>query len=241
MKTLKEIESQIKSFQDKFGVDLLHAEQGSLNWHYSRLGVVTASNASKVVAKVDSETRKTYMLELIAQIATGVAEEINSKYLDWGKMHESACRASYQFEHDVHVKQVSFVFRDEDYREGVSVDGLAIYHDGLVPVEFKCPYNTVHYLKFILDSKIKKEYEWQCQFGMRVIGADLYHVGQYDPRMTVSPFKTMIFEKDEKAQATLNDAVPQFLSDMDGVLKELGLEFGQQWKRLSIKESAVVA
>lgn len=238
---LKKFENQIKTFQDRFGTDIIIAEQGSTAWLQCRLGVITASNASKVVAKVDSETRKTYMLELIAQIATGAVEEINSKYLDWGKMHEAACRASYMFQYDVQVKQVSFLFKDETYREGVSVDGLALHHDGIIPVEFKTPYNTVHYLKFVLDSKIKKEYEWQCQFGMRVLDSNMYHVGQYDPRMTVMPFKAIAFERDEKAQATLADAVPQFISDMDKVLKELGLVYGSQWERLTKKNGEAVA
>ena len=233
MKTLKDIENQIKTFQDKFGTDIISAPQGSTAWLQTRLGVITASNASKVVAKVDSETRKTYMFELVAQIATGITEEINSKYLEWGKMNEDACRSSYEFEHNVQVKEVSFIFKDESFREGVSLDGLAIHNDCIVPIECKCPYNSVHYLKFLLDSKIKKEYEWQCQFGMRVIGADFYHIAQYDPRMSVHPFKIIVFERDGKAQETLNDAVPQFLSDMDKILNEIGLSFGLQWKRLS--------
>lgn len=230
MLNLDQYAKQIKTFQDKFGSDVILGEQGSEAWLQSRLGVITASNASKVVAKVDSETRKTYMLELVAQIATGVTEELNTKYTEWGKLHEESCRSTYEFENDVEIQQVGFIFKDDSFREGVSVDGLAKYPFGLVPTEFKCPYNTVHYLKFILDSKIKKEYEWQCQFGMRVIDSDLYHVSQYDPRMRVKPFGTIIFEKDEKAQATLNDAVPQFISDMDKLLSELGVSFGSQWR-----------
>lgn len=235
MQILKKLENQVKTFQDRFGVDIVRAPQGSMEWLQTRLGVLTASNASKIVAKVDSETRKTYMLELVAQIATGTVEEINSKYLEWGKIHEAACRASYKFEHGVEVREVSFIFKDENFREGVSVDAIAFHHDGEVPNEYKCPYNTVHYLKFLLDSKIKNEYDWQTQFGMRVLGSDLYHVSQYDPRMTIQPFKTLIFEKDEKKQTTMNDAVPQFTSDMDKLLKDLGLEFGSQWSRLKVQ------
>lgn len=229
MITLSKIESQVKSFQDRFGVDIIKAEQGSMAWLQTRLGVITASNASKAVAKAGSETRHTYMCQLVAEVATGVVEEINSKYTDWGKLHEKACRASYEFEHEVEVKEVSFIFKDENFREGVSVDGLAQLDSGLVPTEFKCPYNTVHYLKFIFDSKIKKEYEWQCQFGMRVLGSEKYHISQYDPRMKVRPFSTMVFERDDKAQTTLNDAIPQFIHEMDIMLRDLGLVYGTQW------------
>ena len=50
MKTLANLENQIKSFQDKFGVDIIKAEQGSMAWLQTRLGVITASEASKAVA-----------------------------------------------------------------------------------------------------------------------------------------------------------------------------------------------
>ena len=58
-------------------------------------------------------------------------------------------------------------------------------------------------------------------------------MSQFDHRMKVSPSKTVVIERDEKRQTTLNDAVPQFISDMDVMLKQIGIEFGQQWLRLS--------
>lgn len=241
MKTLKDIEKVMSAFEQKTGINIQTASQGSEAWFKSKLGVLSASNASKIVAKVDSETRKTYMLELISQIATGLSEEINSKYLDWGKSNEDAARSSYEFRHDVEVYEIPFIFKDESFRCGVSVDGLAKFATALTPVEYKCPYNTIHYLKFFLEDKIKSEYEWQCQFGMWVLDAEIYHMSQFDPRVKSASFKTIEVERDEKKQATLNDAVPQFISDMDKYLAQLGLSFGSQWSSLPAKESSVVA
>lgn len=48
------------------GIDLNEVEQGSYDWLRARLGVITASNASSVLAKVGSATRDGYMATLIA-------------------------------------------------------------------------------------------------------------------------------------------------------------------------------
>ncbi|WP_291515746.1 lambda exonuclease family protein [Bdellovibrio sp. ArHS] len=239
MKTLNQIETQIKTFQDKFGVDLLTAEQGSLNWLYSRLGVITASEVSKAVAKLGSETRNTYMCQLVAEVATGVVEEINSKYMDWGKMHEAAARASYEFANDCEIQTVGFIFKDDTFREGASLDGFIKGQNKLV--EIKCPYNPTNFIKFVVEDKIKAEYMWQYQYQMRVTGADVADFVQFDPRMKVSPFKALTVERDPEYQAKFDELIPQFLMDMDTMLEMIGIKYGDQWSRLAVKESAGVA
>ena len=57
------------------GVNVYDMEQGSDDWKLHRLGVVTASRAHDIIktgkAKGSyTETRKAYMLELIAQVCT---------------------------------------------------------------------------------------------------------------------------------------------------------------------------
>src|SRR3990167_5106863 len=97
MKTLADINKTLKAFEDCFNLPVKDAMQGSDAWFKLKLGVLSASNASKIVAKKDSETRHTYMAELCAQVCTGIMEEINSKYLDWGNQNEDAARSSYEF------------------------------------------------------------------------------------------------------------------------------------------------
>lgn len=239
MKKLAEIENQIKTFQDRFGTDIIRAEQGSLAWLQTRLGVITASEVSKAVAKLGSETRNTYMCQLVAEVATGMVEEINSKYLDWGKMHERAARASYEFANDCEIKNVGFIFKDDTFREGASLDGIIEKQNKLV--EIKCPYNPTNYVKFLVEDKIKAEYMWQYQFQMRVTGAEIADFVQFDPRMQASPFKSLTVERDDEYQNKFNDLIPAFISDMDAMLKTVGIEFGDQWKRLAHKEAAGVA
>lgn len=229
MKTLAEINALLSSFQSKYGIDLRNAPQGSAEWLVGKLGVPSASNASKLLAKPGSDTRSTYMAELVAQVATGVVEELNAKALDWGKQHEDAARSSYEFATGEIVEEVPFVFKDDTFRVGCSPDGILSVPKGL---ELKCPYNSVHYVKFVVEEKIKPEWQAQNQFTMWVTGAEEWDFGQFDPRMKVKSLHYVTIERDEKVQKTLDDAVPQFLHEMDQMLAKLGIKFGDQWLRV---------
>lgn len=229
MKTLDEINRTLEHFEKRFGFPVVGAQQKSEIWYQLKLGVISASNASKVVAKKDSDTRATYMAELVAQICTGLMKEIDSFALEWGNTHEDAARSYYEFLTGDSVHELPFVFKDLTFREGCSPDGFVNDRKG---AEIKCPYNSVHYVKFLIDDKIKPEYEWQYQFTLRVVGAQEWDFVQYDPRMKLMPMKVTTVELDPKKQATLADAVPQFIHDMDQMLDKIGVKFGDQWLRI---------
>lgn len=227
MKSMNDIQKTLMKFKNKYGIDLADGTQRTEDWFLSKMGVVSASNISKAVSK--GEMRNTYMCELISQIATGITEDFDNKYTDWGNQHEPAAHAAYEFSTGDELTHVSFVFKDDNFREGCSPDGLNFAKNK--GAEIKCPYNTVHYVKFLLENKVKKEYDWQAQYQMRVLDADIWDFSQYDPRMKKKPIKIVPFERDEKMQKTLDDAIPQFLKDMDDKLAEIGLVFGDQWLR----------
>lgn len=237
MKTRAEINQILTAMKSKHGLDLFHALQGDDLWFQAKLGVLSASNASKIVAKADSETRATYMADLVAQVCTGLFEDINSKEMDWGKTHEDAARSSYEFSTGELVEQVPFVYMNEQFRVGCSPDGLiAGQNRGM---EIKCPYKTANYVKFIAAEKIKPEWQWQNQFTMHVLDADSWDFGQYDPRMKYKPLHFITVERDAKMQATLADAIPQFISDMDKMLAKIGITFGEQWANLDQRKQAI--
>lgn len=233
MKSLDEITGTLSKFTKAYGLDAAAAQQGSEAWHILKLGVLSASNASKIVAKVGSGTRDTYMAELVAQVATGISPEINSKHMDWGNDHEDAARSSYEFATGLALKEVPFVFKDDQFREGCSPDFLV--PEKAKGGEIKCPWNSAHFVQFVAQEKIKPEWQWQCQFQMRVTEAEVWDFAQYDPRMKKSPLKVVTVERDESKQKTLEDAVPQFISDMDKMLKACGFTFGEHWQRLGLR------
>lgn len=234
MKTLADISKTLEKFHARHGLAVSGAQQGSEAWLKLKLGVISASNASRVVAKRDSETRLTYMAELVAQVCTGIMEELNSKYLDWGNQQEDAARSHYEFVTGYKLTQVPFVFKDEGFRIGCSPDSLIFSENK--GNEIKCPFNTVHYIKFLTEEKLKSEYVWQNQFQMWVTDAEVWDAVQFDPRMKTKPMHIATIERDAKAMKAFDDLVPQFIEDMDKMLDRAGAKFGDQWARAALNQ-----
>lgn len=231
MKSLADIQAILKAFQGVSGLDVMSAGQGSEAWHRARLGVLTASMASKIVAKRDSETRYSYLCELVAQVCTAEIKEFTTIEMQWGKDHEDAARSTFEFNTGSKITELPFVFKDTNFREGCSPDGIVSADKG---IEIKCPFNTVHFIKFLDEARIKPEYQWQIQFAMRVMDAGEWDFGQYDPRMSARTFHSVTVKRDEEKQKVLADAVPQFIEDMDAILKKIGVSFGNQWKKVFV-------
>jgi hypothetical protein len=229
MKTISEINATLAAFEKRFGHKIIGADQKSEAWFQTKLGVLSASNASKIIAKKDSETRWTYLCEIVAQICTGEQKQIRGEALDWGNQHEDGCRAYYEFDTGHKLTPLSFVFKDDSFREGCSPDALVTDIKGC---EIKCPFASENYIKFLLEDDVKGEWEKQIQYTMRVLDAEQWDFAQYDPRMKIKPMHRIFRERDEKMQKTFADAVPQFLHDVDEALAKIGMPFGEQWLRL---------
>lgn len=230
MKSLKDVSRLYDAFEKKYGIAIADAQQGSTMWQILKLGVISASNVNKAVAKAGSETRNTYLAELCAQICTGTFDELNSKYLEWGNFHEDAARSYYEFSTGNEVKQLPFVFKDDSFRMGCSPDGIVNETKG---VEIKCPFNAVHFVKFLVEDKIKSEYVWQYQYSLWVMDATHWDFVQYHPSMKKNPMKILTVEKDEKIFKIFDELIPKFIEDLDKMLAKAGFRFGEQWERLN--------
>lgn len=209
-------------------IECLNVEQGSPEWLQLRLGVITASKMDCVVAGTTTAKRNTYMLELIAEVCTGLAAEINAKQLSWGKNYEDAARTAYEFATGFTVRPCGFLYKDESKRVGCSPDAMIIGKNR--GGEFKCPYSTKNHIEFLTDAKVKSEYILQCQTGIWVTGFDFWDFGSFDPRMKSKMFSHLPIERDPKTIALFEDAVPQFIFDMDKRLAQIGVTYGQQWQ-----------
>lgn len=228
MKKLDEVTGLLESFGKKYNFPVVEAQQGSAAWLKLKLGVISGSCASQLVAKKGTETRLTYLADLVAQVCTGVIEEMSFKQMEWGKQNEDAARSTYEFSTGKVLTQVPFVFKDDLFREGCSPDAIIQNERGL---EIKCPWDTANYIKFFCSEKIKPDWDWQNQFNLRVTGADEWDFCQYDPRMKKCPMKIITVKKDHEKQKVLDDAVPAFIEDMDKMLAQVGIKFGEQWGR----------
>ena len=217
----------LKKAEQVLGYDPATVEQASYEWHRMRLGVVTASKASAVVMKAGSATRQSYMAELCAEIATGAPMEmISGKAIDWGREYEPLAIQSWEFVNGEALQRFGFMY-SEDMRLGCSPDALTSRGGW----ETKCPFITTNHILTLADGVIKPEYQWQIQFSLMVSGFDEWIFNSFDPRMKKNQLCSITCERNDKQQATLADAVPQFILELDRMLDAVGFTFGQPWEQ----------
>lgn len=199
-------------------------EQGTQEWHQARLGMVTASRISDVMAKgrsgSPSATRANYMAELVAQRLTGeVPEGFTNAAMQWGTETEPKARMAYEFAYDVNVQQVGFiVHRDESLSAGASPDGL-VGDDGLV--EFKCP-NTATHIATLRGASIDRKYLLQMQWQMACTERQWCDFVSYDPRLPLHlEMHVSRVARDNDMIAEIVSEVRTFRAEMEAMLADL--------------------
>jgi putative phage-type endonuclease len=206
--------------------DFIVCDQGTDEWQKLKLGVISASNISRALAKKGTDTRNTYLMELVGQIATRGFDEINAKALEYGKVNEASARAAYEFETGTKVEQIGFIY-GQGRRIGVSPDGIiSSIKKGL---ELKCPITAKVHADFLCNDKIKSEYALQVQFQLYVSQYHSWDFASFHPGFKTSMLKIRTFERDEKTFERFENELPEFIKDLDEALAKIGLSYGQQW------------
>lgn len=219
------------------GVNVYDVEQGSDDWLSSRLGVITAFRAHDIIkqgrAKGSySESRKTYMMELVAQVATGLLpEQSQFKQAAWGHDNEPLAREAYEAREFACVNTCGLIYRDESMRCGISPDGI-MEDRGL---EIKNPFTTHVHLDTLLNGVIKPEYITQCQYSMWVTGLERWDFCSFDWRMRGAPENRLVVipqYRDDELMAKFDEEMPKFIAEMDEILVKIGFAFGDQWRKI---------
>lgn len=158
-------------------------EQGTPEWHALRLGKVTASRVSDVLAKIkkgEAATRRDYRRQLTVERLTGQKEEMFANpAMRWGTEQEPFARAQYETKTGNLVDQVAFIDHPTISMFGCSPDGL-VGDDGLV--EIKCP-NTSTHLDYLESDKAPKKYLPQIMAQLAVTERNWCDFVSYDPRL----------------------------------------------------------
>lgn len=197
-------------------------EQQSPEWFAARIGKVTASRISDVVARTKTgwgASRANYMAELVAEILTGVKYEgyVNAA-MQFGIDTEPQARDAYAFYTDAEVDPAGFFLHPIIHESGASPDGV-IGNEGLV--EIKCP-NTATHIETLLTGTIDKKYVLQMQWQMACTARKWCDFCSFDPRMPVS---MQIFisrvHRDDKCIGDLEKDVIEFLKERDEKLTAL--------------------
>ena len=197
-------------------------EQGSEDWFAARLGKVTASRVSDVMAKTRSgpaASRKNYMMELLCQRLTGQREEgFTSAAMQRGIDLEPLARAAYEVSTGQIVQEASFVTWEHNDDIGASPDGF-VGDQGLI--EIKCP-NTAQHVACIQSGEPDKKYWWQMQMQMACTGRDWCDFVSFDDRM---PESLQLFvarvRRDDQAISEMLDECLEFLGELDALESDM--------------------
>lgn len=198
-------------------------EQRTDEWFNARLGKVTASRISDVMAKTKSgysTIRQNYMAQLICERLTEKpTESYSNAAMQRGTELEPTAREMYilnQF--DVTVKEVGFIPHPIIENAGASPDGL-VNDDGLI--EIKCP-NTWTHLEFMQSLKPKREYILQMQWQMMCTGRKWCDFVSYDDRLPDNlSFRCVRIHYDEALAQEIEAEVIKFLQELDEKIKQI--------------------
>lgn len=197
-------------------------KQGTDEWHQLRLGKITASRVSDVIAQIksgESASKSEYRIELVCERLTGKATEgYTNAHMERGIELEPFARAAYEVKQGLFVEQVAFIDHPTIKNSGASPDGL-VDKDGCI--EIKCPMVKTH-IKTILDKKAPTKYIPQMQWQMACTGRKWVDFVSYCPDL---PENMQIFitkvERDNEYIAMLEDAVRVFDSEIDMMIERL--------------------
>jgi putative phage-type endonuclease len=197
-------------------------DQRTDEWFNARLGKVTASRISDVMAKTKSgwgASRANYMAELIVERLTGQkGDSYQNAAMMWGTNTEPLARAAYEAHRGVLVEETGFVPHPSGAMTGASPDGL-VEADGLV--EIKCP-NTATHIDTLMSDEAPSKYFAQMQWQMACTGRAWCDFVSFDPRM---PEEMQLFvvrvERDDTWITMAEEAVQEFLFELDEKVSKL--------------------
>jgi putative phage-type endonuclease len=205
-------------------------EQRTEEWFQQRLGKVTASRISDVIAKTKtgvSTSRQNYLVQLVSERITGKKGDsfVNQAMLD-GIERESAARELYMQTKGVSVTEVGFFDHPVIKNSGASPDGAVnAEEDGKYAglIEIKCPIETTH-TNTLMSKSVPSKYMPQIQWQMASVSPNVKWVDfiSYNPNFpdTMQLFVARV-ERDNDYIAELETEVIKFLEEVEQTILKL--------------------
>lgn len=196
--------------------------QGSDEWFAARLGKVTASRVSDVMATTKSgpaASRQNYMMELLCQRLTGTSESgYTNAAMQRGTELEPIARSAYEAANGVFVDEVGLIDHPEIAGFAASPDGL-VGDDGLI--EIKCP-NTATHVAFLRTGKPDGKYVWQMMAQMACTGRAWCDFVSYDDRLPYQlQFASVRIMRDDAKIADMLAGITAFLKELADLEAEM--------------------
>ena len=198
------------------------------SWMAQRLGKVTASRLSDVIAKTKtgvSTSRQNYLIQLVSERLTGKKGDsfVNQAMLD-GIERESAARELYERTRGVSVTEVGFFDHPIIKNSGASPDGAVnAEEDGKYAglIEIKCPIETTH-TNTLMSKSVPSKYIPQMQWQLACTGAKWVDFVSYNPNF---PEELQLFvarvDRDNDYIAELEAEVIKFLDEVEQTIIKL--------------------
>lgn len=190
-------------------------QQRTDQWFSDRLGHVSASEISKVMAKGAGKTRKTYMRKLACEIITG---ERGSGIRVTGAMQKGIDReplaiAQLGFVKDIEIKECGFIKHLDIVGVGASPDGLILKDGGC---EVKCPNRETH-LEYLIAGKVPSIYKGQVQCQMWCTNREWWYFMSYHPLMKPLICRVVV---DWEYRERMIEAVAVFLEELKTMVEK---------------------
>ncbi len=188
---------------------IIDCEQGTDDWLWAKLGVVSASDFGDVLCK--GEGRKKYMRKLAAEYLRRDRDtSFSSPAMQRGIELEPRACAEYERLMGVTVRQVGFILRDDGW-VGCSPDRL-VGDEGLL--EVKCPYGSTQ-IYYLEREKLPSVYKPQVHGQMLITGRKWCDFFSYCPGM--KSFRLRV-ERDEEYIAKLNRELDKFVKELQDMI-----------------------
>jgi len=203
-------------------------EQRTEEWFQQRLGKVTASRISDVIAKTKtgvSTSRQNYLIQLVSERLTGKKGDsfVNQAMLD-GIEREGAARELYERTRGVSVTEVGFFDHPVIKNSGASPDGAVnAEEDGKYAglIEVKSPIESTH-TNTLISKSVPSKYIPQMQWQLACTGAKWVDFVSYNPNF---PEELQLFvarvDRDDTYIGELEAEVVKFLDEVDQTIIKL--------------------
>jgi len=203
-------------------------EQRTDEWFQQRLGKVTESRISDVIAKTKtgvSTSRQNYLIQLVSERLTGKKGDsfVNQAMLD-GIEREGLARELYMRARGVSVTEVGFFDHPIIKNSGASPDGAVNAEEegkyaGLI--EIKCPIETTH-TNTLMSKSVPSKYIPQMQWQLACTGAKWVDFVSYNPNF---PEELQLFvariDRDDTYIGELEAEVIKFLDEVEQTIIKL--------------------
>jgi putative phage-type endonuclease len=204
-------------------------EQRTDEWFQQRLGKVTASRISDVIAKTKtgvSTSRQNYLVQLVSERLTGKKGDsfVNQAMLD-GIERESFARELYMRTRGVSVTEVGFFDHPTIAMSGASPDGAVNAEEegkyiGLI--EIKCPLETTH-TNTLMSKSVPSKYIPQMQWQLACTNARWVDFVSYNPNFPeeLQLFVARVDRDDSYIIGELEAEVIKFLNEVEQTIIKL--------------------